>query len=77
LVRPDSWTIPPIFGLIEREGGIERSEMFRAFNMGVGWVIVCAAGVSAKVLEALHEAGESRAAMIGEVIRGEHSVTYR
>jgi len=77
LLRPDTWTIPSIFGLIEREGGLKRPEMFRVFNMGIGLVIVCAAAASARVLEALHEAGESRAAVIGEVIRGEHGVTYR
>ena len=77
VVRPERWTIPSLFGFIEREGGIERSEMFRAFNMGIGLIIVCAAGASAHVLNALHEAGESRATVIGEVIRGEHRVIYR
>jgi phosphoribosylformylglycinamidine cyclo-ligase len=33
---------PPIFGLIERAGGISTAEMFRVFNMGVGFVVAVA-----------------------------------
>ena len=38
-----SWTVPPLFRVLQREGGVERDEMFRAFNMGVGMVAVVAA----------------------------------
>ena len=36
-----SWTPPPIFPLLQREGGISDDEMFRVFNMGLGMVAVC------------------------------------
>ena len=39
VIREGSWTVPPIFGLIEREGGVPRDEMYRTFNMGLGLVI--------------------------------------
>ena len=32
--------LPAIFGLIQRTGGIEAAEMFRVFNMGVGFVVI-------------------------------------
>src|SRR6185437_10613843 len=38
-----AWTVPPIFHLLEQQGGIARAEMFRAFNMGIGMVVICAA----------------------------------
>ena len=38
-----SWTVPPLFQLLQERGGIATDEMFRAFNMGVGLVLVCAA----------------------------------
>src|SRR6185503_5862094 len=38
-----SWQVPPIFEVLQRRGGIATDEMFRAFNMGVGLVIACAA----------------------------------
>lgn len=38
LVR-DSWTVPPIFGLLQREGSLSEGDMLRTFNMGVGMVL--------------------------------------
>ena len=38
--RSRAWTVPPIFQLLQQRGGIARDEMFRAFNMGVGLIIV-------------------------------------
>ena len=37
-----SWTIPPLFQWLQRAGQLDDAEMFRAFNMGVGMVLVCA-----------------------------------
>jgi len=36
-----SWSIPPIFSLIQKRGDIALSEMYRVFNMGVGMVVFC------------------------------------
>jgi len=36
-----SWPVLPIFDLIEKTGDVDRSEMYRVFNMGLGLVIVC------------------------------------
>ena len=37
-----SWTIPPLFTWLQRAGQLDDAEMFRAFNMGVGLIAVCA-----------------------------------
>ena len=37
-LRKDSWAVPPIFPFIQRAGSIEESEMYRVFNMGIGFV---------------------------------------
>ena len=37
----DAWPLPPIFGQIQEDGGIDRDEMYRVFNMGLGMVLVC------------------------------------
>jgi phosphoribosylformylglycinamidine cyclo-ligase len=39
-----NWTVPPIFRLIQREGGIDEEEMYRVFNMGIGMVVAVALG---------------------------------
>jgi phosphoribosylformylglycinamidine cyclo-ligase len=41
LVRWGSWPVPPIFGAIEQRGNVERREMLRVFNMGLGYILVC------------------------------------
>src|SRR5439155_1213928 len=35
-----AWTPPPVFATLQHAGGVADTEMFRAFNMGIGYVIV-------------------------------------
>jgi len=51
-----SWTIPPLFTWLQRAGGVDDAEMFRAFNMGVGLILVCAPSHVADLLSALPDA---------------------
>ena len=37
-----SWTPAPVFGMIAQRGRVERAEMERTFNMGVGMVAIVA-----------------------------------
>jgi len=71
-----SWDAPGIFRLIQAEGGITSSEMFRAFNMGVGLVAVCGERHVDAVLASVRQAGELRAWCIGRVISGDRDVRY-
>jgi phosphoribosylformylglycinamidine cyclo-ligase len=75
-IRLDAWRVPPVFELIQRRGAIARDEMFRAFNMGVGLVIVCAAADVDRVFAALGEAGERSAFRLGAVVPGPRAVQY-
>jgi phosphoribosylformylglycinamidine cyclo-ligase len=61
------WSRAPIFDLVQRTGGIEVAEMRRAFNVGVGFVVVVAAGDVARALEALGAAGE-KPFLLGSVV---------
>lgn len=65
-----SWTVPPLFRLLQRAGGVERDEMYRVFNMGVGMILVVGAGEADGVLADLKAAGEE-AWVMGEVEPGE------
>jgi len=62
--RSRSWTIPPIFQLIQQRGNISRSEMYRVFNMGIGMVLICSPNDVAQLTKALPEAK-----IIGEVVK--------
>ncbi len=39
-VRRNAWTVPPIFHAIARLGQVDREEMYRVFNMGIGLILV-------------------------------------
>ncbi len=64
-IEAGSWSIPPIFPLIQERGKIDEREMYRVFNMGVGMVLVCSPG---HVDEIVASAPEAR--LIGEVVEG-------
>ncbi len=61
----NSWSVPPIFELIQKRGKVARDEMYHVFNMGVGMVVVCSADNVGSITKALPEA-----MVIGEVIKG-------
>ena len=75
-VERRAWTVPPLFALLQRHGHITDDEMFRAFNMGIGMIVVCAADARDRVLDKLAEAGESGALVIGKVVSGTGDVRY-
>jgi len=64
-----SWSVPPLFAWLQRGGQVSDEEMFRAFNMGVGLVIVTAPEHEATVLAGLRASGEM-AWRLGEVGEG-------
>jgi phosphoribosylformylglycinamidine cyclo-ligase len=72
-IRTGSWEVPPVFRVLQREGGVERAEMFRAFNMGVGMVAVVPADVADEIAGALNAAGQT-AWIAGEIVPGERNV---
>ena len=72
-----AWDVPALFQLLQERGQIAREEMFRAFNMGIGLVIVCAAREVERVINTLARAGEPHPVRIGFVVSGNRQVTYR
>jgi phosphoribosylformylglycinamidine cyclo-ligase len=58
----DKWEVPPIFQLIQSGGGIANEEMYRAFNMGVGYIVVTDESSAGKLL-----ALDDGAALIGRI----------
>jgi len=60
-----SWTVPPIFSLIQETGNIDEAEMYRVFNMGVGMMVICSPHNVAELM-----ADMPYAAVVGEVVEG-------
>jgi len=59
----NTWTAPPVFGLIQQRGSVDRDEMYRVFNMGIGMVVICSPEDASRVTKALPEAK-----VVGEVV---------
>jgi phosphoribosylformylglycinamidine cyclo-ligase len=66
--------VPPVFDVIQREGNISSAEMFRVFNMGIGFCVVVRAEDVDNALAVLAEEqradGGASAYAIGEVVAG-------
>jgi phosphoribosylformylglycinamidine cyclo-ligase len=67
-IRRGSWPVPPIFGLLEHLG-VAEEEMYRVFNMGVGYALAVRPKSVNAVVRRLNRAGEE-AMVIGRVRRG-------
>ncbi|MDR2338871.1 MAG: phosphoribosylformylglycinamidine cyclo-ligase [Deltaproteobacteria bacterium] len=66
VIRKGSWETPGIFGFLRQEGNIAEEEMYRVFNMGIGFVLVVAEAEVDPILTTLGEHGE-HAFVIGHV----------
>ena len=64
-----AWSVPPLFRLIQEKGGVSEAEMFRVFNMGIGFVLVVAPEMAEETLARLRAAGET-AYRLGEAVAG-------
>ena len=49
-VRRSAWSVPPIFQAIARLGQVERKEMYRVFNLGIGLILVVPASAAEAVI---------------------------
>jgi phosphoribosylformylglycinamidine cyclo-ligase len=58
-----SWSILPIFQLIQDKGKVSTQEMYRVFNMGIGMVLICSADKVERLTKQIPEAR-----IIGDII---------
>ncbi len=65
-LESSSWTVPPIFRLIQERGNVDPDEMYRVFNMGIGMAVICSPDNSGEITGALSEAKA-----IGQVVKQE------
>jgi len=69
VVDTNSWQVPNVFRVLEEAGGVARAEMFRAFNMGVGMVVITDAAGAGQVRASATAAGVENW-MLGEIAEG-------
>ena len=76
MIDESRWEVPNVFRVLQRLGDIAGGEMFRVFNMGIGFVIVLPEGAADGAIERLESLGHE-AAVIGRVILGARGVEIR
>lgn len=69
VVDTSSWTVPGVFRVLQEAGAVETPEMFRAFNMGVGMVVIADAS-DVDAVKASAERVGVRAWTLGRVAPG-------
>ena len=71
-----SWDVPMIFKYIQNQGKVDREEMYRVFNMGIGFVVILPKAElekAAAILKAQHQSYR----VIGVIRKGKGVVTYK
>lgn len=68
-VDVNAWERPPIFHLIQEKGPVAPAEMFRTFNMGIGFMAVAPSDDQQKIFRAAAQAGE-KVQIIGRIVKG-------
>lgn len=67
-VERSTWEVPRVFAEIQRHGRIDRDEMARVFNLGLGMVVVVPAADASRALNVLHHGGQPGAVEIGFLV---------
>ncbi|HET7583367.1 MAG TPA: phosphoribosylformylglycinamidine cyclo-ligase [Gemmatimonadaceae bacterium] len=71
-----TWKVPNVFRVLQEAGDVSDDEMFRAFNMGVGMVVIAAPEDADRVRAAAREV-QVEAWVLGEVVPGTGQVILR
>lgn len=74
VINKESYPVPPIFGMLKKQGQISEEMMYNTYNMGLGMVLAVAPADVEKALQAVKDAGETPY-VVGEVKDGEKGVT--
>ena len=76
VLEKKKWPIPPVFSFLQKLGPISEEEMYRVFNMGIGYVLIVRPAFTRSIMAHLRRLGETPY-FIGKVKRGTGQVVLR
>ena len=76
VINRNSWQPPTVFTFIERQGKVDHDEMYRVFNMGIGYVVVVRQKDATAAMALLSKLNQSPT-VIGLIEKGHKKVIYR
>ncbi len=71
-----NWQIPSIFEFVQRKGNVPLKEMFRTFNMGIGFILVVSPDDLSETFKILERANEEPF-VIGKILKGDKKVVIK
>ncbi|MBZ4688681.1 MAG: phosphoribosylformylglycinamidine cyclo-ligase [Clostridia bacterium] len=75
-VLQQNWPVPPIFNIVQECGNIADAEMYRAFNMGIGFILVVGEKEAQRVIEEMGKEDE-KVYKIGEIVPGKGEAKWQ
>jgi phosphoribosylformylglycinamidine cyclo-ligase len=69
VIDANSWEVPNLFRQLERAGQVDRPEMYRTFNMGVGMVVITDEA-GAEAVQASAASAHLGSWRLGRIVRG-------
>jgi phosphoribosylformylglycinamidine cyclo-ligase len=76
VIERSRWEVPHVFKVLQKVGGVPPGDMFRTFNMGIGFTAVVDEDDADATLKAF-ETSDLEAAVIGHVVEGDRGVEIR
>jgi len=76
VIKKSSWSVPPVFSFLQKAGPVEETEMFRVFNMGIGYVLIVAPDFAGSIAKKLKRYGET-VYKIGTITAGTGKVVLK
>jgi len=76
VIERSNWEVPHVFSVIQKLGKVPLGDMFRTFNMGIGFTCVVAEEDADATLTAF-ETSDLEASVIGRIIEGDRGVELR
>jgi phosphoribosylformylglycinamidine cyclo-ligase len=75
-IDKSTWDIPPIFSFLQKNGNVPEDEMFRTFNMGIGFVLVVPPdGVEPAIAQAKEHHRDAH--VIGRIVSAENPIQWK
>ncbi len=68
-IHLDRWKTPTIFSFLQQHGNIETQEMYRVFNMGIGYILIVRPAFADSIMSHLEHLGESPI-VLGKITSG-------
>lgn len=76
-INLNSWPVLPIFSYMQKVANVPEDQMYRAFNMGIGLILVVPQTEKEKVAEVLNKYPTFKMYEIGQIISGNKKVVLK